>query len=87
MPLKNVAGIIRGRELLEVLDTFFCFRGAGIIRGGTLLEVLRYLKSIKIGQEVIIIRKSTKIEGDRFKHFDWFKYFISNKRKAGYTNF
>ena len=41
---KIGAGIIRGRTLLEVRDTFFWnFRGAGIIRGGTLLEVLRYL--------------------------------------------
>ena len=30
------------RELLEVLDTLFCFRGAGIIRGRELLEVIRY---------------------------------------------
>ena len=30
------------RKLLEVLDTFFCFRGAGIIRGRELLEVIRY---------------------------------------------
>ena len=37
--------IIRGRELLEVLNTFFWnFRGAGIIRGWTLLEVIRYTK-------------------------------------------
>ena len=45
LPLKIVVGIIRGRKLLEVLDTFFWnFRGAGIIRGGTSLEVLRYVK-------------------------------------------
>ena len=44
LPLKIVEGIIRGRVLLEVLDTFFWnFKGAGIIKGGTLLEVLRYL--------------------------------------------
>ena len=50
MPLKIVAGNIRVRELLEVLDIFFCFfRGAGIIRGGTLLEVLRYAKHDPIG--------------------------------------
>ena len=37
------AGIIRGRKLLEVLDTFFGnFRGAGIIGGRELLEVIRY---------------------------------------------
>ena len=46
LPLKIVAEIIRGRELLEVLDDFFC-SGARIIRGGTLLEVIRYVKEIE----------------------------------------
>ena len=33
---SSYAGIIRGRELLEVLNTFFGnFRGAGIIRDNT----------------------------------------------------
>ena len=42
--LVPYAGIIRGRELLEVIDTFFCnFRGAGIIRGLELLEVMNGL--------------------------------------------
>ena len=50
-------GFIRGRELLEVFDTFFKnFRGAGIIRGGTLLEVIpiiRYLKLPKVAQSYL----------------------------------
>ena len=33
--LKNVAGIIRGWKLLEVLDAFFSFRGTEIIRSNT----------------------------------------------------
>ena len=49
-------GNIRGRELFEVLDTFFCFRGAGIIRGYRVFNYSCWSKAIVYIKEWIILK-------------------------------